>query len=90
MTEVHQAITAHSQKQHALVRAFVELNTKRETYIEEAIALCQRGESFSVQKINEVTKQINELAKNGIVTQRKYVTVDMVKEYVQKLNNKSS
>lgn len=50
MTEVHQAITAHSQKQHALVRAFVELNTKRETYIEEAIALCQRGESFSVQK----------------------------------------
>ncbi|KIQ94328.1 hypothetical protein LH47_01603 [Anoxybacillus thermarum] len=90
MNEVHQAITAHSQKQHALVRAFIELDAKREAYIEEAVSLCQRGEPFSVQNINEVTKQINELAKSGIVPQRKYVTVDMVKEYVQKLNNKSS
>lgn len=89
MSEVHQAITAHSKKQHALIRTFVELDAKREAYIEEAVALCQRGEPFSVHNINEVTKQINELAKNGIVPQRKYVTVDMVKEYVQKLNGKS-
>lgn len=90
MSEVHQAITAHSQKQHALIRAFAQLDAKREAYIEEAVALCQRGEPFSVHNINEVTKQMNELARNGILPQRKYVTVDMVKEYVQKLNNKLS
>lgn len=90
MSEVHQAITAHSQKQHALIRAFAQLDAKREAYIEEAVALCQRGEPFSVHNINEVTKQMNELAINGILPQRKYVTVDMVKEYVQKLNNKLS
>lgn len=90
MSEVHQAITAHSQKQHALIRAFAQLDAKREAYIEEAVALCQRGEPFSVHNINEVTKQMNELDRNGILPQRKYVTVDMVKEYVQKLNNKLS
>ena len=90
MSEVHQAITAHSQKQHALIRAFAQLDAKREAYIEEAVALCQRGEPFSVHNINGVTKQMNELARNGILPQRKYVTVDMVKEYVQKLNNKLS
>jgi hypothetical protein len=85
MSEVHHAITAHSKKQHAIVKTFIELDQKREAYIEEAVSLCQNGQPFSVERINEVTKQINELAKNGIVPQRKYVTIEMVQQYVKKL-----
>jgi hypothetical protein len=88
MSEVHQAITAHSNKQHAIVKRFLQLEAKREQYISEAVALCQNGEPFTVEKINEVTKQMNELAKQGIVPQRKYVTVDMVKEYVERLKKR--
>jgi hypothetical protein len=84
MTEVHQAITAHLQKQHAILKRFSELEQERERYIEEAVTLCQNGQSFTVDKINAVTKKINELAKQGAVPVRKYVTVEMVKEYVER------
>jgi hypothetical protein len=84
MTEVHQAITAHLQKQHALLRRFAELEQERERYIEEAVTLCQNGLPFTVENINEVTKKINELAKQGAVPVRKYVTAEMVKEYVER------
>ncbi|MCZ0755732.1 YpbS family protein [Anoxybacillus sp. J5B_2022] len=85
MSEVHHAITAHSNKQHALIHQFLQLDAQRERYIEEAVLLCRSGQPFTVDNINAVTKQINELAKQGIVPQRKYVTPDMVNEYVQRL-----
>ena len=85
MSEVHQAITAHIQKQHAIIKRFVQLEAERERYIDEAVVLCQNGQPFTVEKINEATKQINELAKNGVVPQRKYVTVEMVKDYAERL-----
>jgi galactokinase len=85
MSEVHEAITAHIQKQHAAIKRFVQLEAERERYIDEAVALCQNGLPFTVTKINEVTKEMNELAKHGAMPQRKYVTVEMVKEYVERL-----
>lgn len=85
MSEVHEAITAHIQKQHAVIKRFVQLEAERERYIDEAVALCQNGLPFTVTKINEVTKEMNELAKHGVVPQRKYVTVEMVKEYTERL-----
>ncbi|TYR79994.1 DUF2533 family protein [Priestia megaterium] len=85
---VHKAISAHSKKQHELVKSFVGLDTMREQAIEAAVALCKEGKNFSVDNINAVTQQINELAKNnGIVPTRKYVTEEMVKEYVNRLTN---
>lgn len=89
MSEVHHAITAHSKKQHALIRQFLQLDAQRERYIEEAVSLCQSGQPFTVDLINAVTKQINELAKQGIVPQRTYVTSDMVKEYVHRLTKEA-
>jgi hypothetical protein len=85
MSEVHEAITAHIQKQHAVIKRFVQLEAERERYIDEAVALCQNGLPFTVTKINEITKEMNELAKHGGMPQRKYVTVEMVKEYVERL-----
>ncbi|MBB3907967.1 YpbS family protein [Anoxybacillus rupiensis] len=88
MSEVHHAITAHSHKQHRLIKQFLQLDAQRERYIEEAVEHCRNGQTFTVEKINETTKQINELAKQGVVPQRKYVTVDMVAEYVERLKTK--
>jgi hypothetical protein len=85
MSEVHEAITAHIQKQHAVIKRFVQLEAERERYIDEAVMLCQKGLPFTVEKINEVTKEMNELAKHGVVPQRKYVTAEMVKEYAERL-----
>jgi len=82
MSEVHQAITKHSNRQHQLVKTFVQLEGQREAYIEEAVQRCKEGLPFTVEGINQVTDEINALAKNGIVPTRKRVTPEMVKEYV--------
>ncbi|MBA2870402.1 hypothetical protein HNQ85_000660 [Anoxybacillus calidus] len=85
MSEVHHAITAHSNKQHMIVRRFLQLDAEREKCIDEALSRCLNGEAFTVDAINAVTKQINDLAKQGIIPQRKYVTVNMVREYAEKI-----
>ncbi|WP_243385195.1 YpbS family protein [Bacillus kexueae] len=82
MSEVHQAITKHSNRQHQLVKTFVQLEGQREAYIEDAVQRCKEGLPFTVEGINQVTDEINALAKNGIVPTRKRVTPEMVKEYV--------
>lgn len=84
MTEVHKEITKHSNRQHQLVKSFIALERKREEYIDEAVQLCLQNKPFSVNKINAVTEEINQLAKKGIVPTRKWVTIEMVKEYVQR------
>lgn len=82
---VHKAISKHSNNQHQRVKTFAQLDMAREQYIEEAVSLCKEGKTFSVEKINEVTKRINELARQGIVPTRKIVTPEMVHEYVNRL-----
>lgn len=86
--EVHKAITAHSRKQNEIVKAFLQLEAQREAAIEAAVSLASSGKAFSVDVINMVTKEINELAKRGVAPQRKIVTEDMVMEYVNRLKEK--
>lgn len=81
---VHQAISAHSKKQQGAIQKFLELDKKRESFIEEAIAKCKNNESYSVDQINEITKEINGLATLEIVPTRRYVTLEMIKEVAAK------
>lgn len=87
MSNVHEAISKHSKKQHEIVRTFLSLDANREAFIEEAIALAKENRPFSVEKINAVTEEINRLAKNGIAPMRKIVTTEMVEEYVNRKHN---
>ncbi|MCM3726917.1 YpbS family protein [Neobacillus cucumis] len=81
---VHKAITEHVNKQNKKINDFLSLDQLREMYIEEAVTLCREGKPFTTEKINMVTNQINELAKQGIIPTRKLVSVDMVREYALK------
>ena len=86
---VHHAISNHSENQHYIVKRYTELDQQREAYIAKAVELCKNGQQFSTNDINAVTKEMNELGKKGIVTSlpvRQQVTVEMVKEYVNKLS----
>jgi hypothetical protein len=82
---VHKEITTHVNQANKRITDFLTLDQKREFYIEEAVELCKQGKAFSTEKINEVTNQINELAKQGIVPARKNVTIEMVREYVNRM-----
>jgi hypothetical protein len=86
MSNVHEAISKHSQAQHTVVKTFVELEYRREDAIDAAVAKCKNGEPFSIDSINLITRKMNELARTeGIVPQRKYVTPEMVQEYVTRM-----
>ncbi|MFD2444895.1 DUF2533 family protein [Bacillus sp. CGMCC 1.16607] len=79
---VHKALEKHAQNQNIMYKKFLELDQKRESYIEEVIELCKQGKTFSTEKINEMTELINQMNMR-IVPTRKYVTVEMVQEYVK-------
>ena len=78
---VHKAISEHVNKQNQKINRFLLLDQQREFFIEEALFLCKQGKEFTTDKINEMTNQINNLAKQGIIPFRKLVTKEMVKEY---------
>ncbi|MED1741012.1 YpbS family protein [Bacillus swezeyi] len=86
MTNVHEAITAHSKKQHQQISEFVLLEQEREKAIDEAVAKCERKEPFSTDRINQITVKMNELSKKGIVPKRRLVSKEMVEEYVSRKN----
>jgi hypothetical protein len=85
MSNVHEAISRHSSKQHQIVKNFLQLEQQRESYIDQAVALAKENKPFSVDQINRVTNEINALAKNGIAPTRKIVTEEMVLEYVNRM-----
>ncbi|MDR4946890.1 YpbS family protein [Neobacillus cucumis] len=81
---VHKAISEHVNKQNKKINDFLSLDHLRELYIEEAVTSCKAGQTFTTEKINRVTNQINDLARQGIIPTRKLVTVEMVREYALK------
>ncbi|MEC2075895.1 YpbS family protein [Metabacillus fastidiosus] len=86
MSEVHKAISEHSKKQHEHIRTFARLDQQREAFIAEAVQLCRQSLPFEVDSINAVTREMNALARQGIVPARKLVSKEMVKEYVERSN----
>jgi hypothetical protein len=80
---VHKELAQHAANQNLVYQEFQKLDQLREQYIEEAIELCKQDKPFSTDKINEITHKMNQINLR-FVTERKYVTVEMVKEYVKK------
>lgn len=62
---VHEAITAHTSKQHAHLERFLQLEEARERAIDQAAADCAAGKPFSVEAINAITARINSHAQQG-------------------------
>ncbi|MGE6629669.1 YpbS family protein [Bacillus sp. NPDC077027] len=87
MSNVHEAISAHSKKQHAHIQSFLTLESQREQAIDQVVKKCEQQEPFTTDEINEITSKMNELARGGIVPLRQRVTVDMVHEYVSRKNH---
>jgi hypothetical protein len=84
---VHKAISEHSKSQNKRIGDFLRLEKLREELIEDAVSKCKNKLPYGVEKINIITKEMNQLAREGIVPQRKTVTTEMVEEYVNKLNS---
>ncbi|WP_017728428.1 DUF2533 family protein [Halalkalibacterium ligniniphilum] len=76
---------AEQVKNHRKAQAdFLAFDKQRELAIVETLAQAKQGKSFSVQKINHITKQMNDIAKRFQFPTRKEVTTAMVIDYLNK------
>ncbi|AMA72309.1 MULTISPECIES: DUF2533 family protein [Aneurinibacillus] len=75
---VHHAISAHSARQAEYITLYRKLDAVREMWIEKAVEQCKNGEKISVEEINNITQQINQLAQRYHLPPRKLVTEEMV------------
>lgn len=82
---VHKALTKHVNGLSQLIKEFAVLDEQRELFIEEACSLCNDGKPFTTDKINEVTERMNQLSRKiENLPERKYVTAQMIAEFVQR------
>lgn len=79
---VHKDLIKHAYNQNQDYQEFLRMDQLRESYIEEAVALCKQGQPFTTDKINQVTNNMNRLTVR-MLPKRKHVTVGMVQEYVE-------
>ncbi|MDP4551544.1 DUF2533 family protein [Alkalihalobacillus macyae] len=81
---VHKGISDQLRRKNREISLFIQLDKEREAAITAAVDRCEANEPFTTERINELSSQINELAKQGSIPTRTYVTNAMIEEYVQK------
>jgi hypothetical protein len=79
---VHLEISKKVQEKLNIVETYRKLDEKRELYITEALEKEKSGGDFNVDKINQVTEEINQFAAIHHLPVRKFVTKQMIKEYL--------
>ncbi|MDQ0482322.1 DUF2533 family protein [Guptibacillus hwajinpoensis] len=80
---VHKGISDQLRQKNREISLFIQLDKEREAAITAAVDRCEANEHFTTDRINELSSQINELAKQGSIPTRTYVTNAMIEEYVQ-------
>ncbi|MGE6205280.1 DUF2533 family protein [Guptibacillus hwajinpoensis] len=84
---VHKGISNQLNEKNREIKLFIQLDKEREAAIAHAVEQCEANKSYTIERINELSLQINELAKQGSIPTRTYVTTKMVEEYVEKKRN---
>lgn len=81
---VHLEISKKVQEKLNIVETYRKLDEKREYFITEALEKEKKTGDASVEKINKITEEINQFAAIHHLPVRKYVTKQMIKEYLPK------
>lgn len=81
---VHKGISDQLGQKNREINLFIKLDKEREAAISRAVERCEANEEYTTERINELSSQINELAKQGSIPTRTYVTNAMIEEYCQK------
>ncbi|MCM3712784.1 DUF2533 family protein [Halalkalibacter oceani] len=81
---VHLQISEQVKKHRHAQQQFRELDAKREQAIEYALAEAKAGQAINVIEINRITNEMNQIATRFHFPVRKTVTIDMVKDVIQR------
>ncbi|WP_096201333.1 DUF2533 family protein [Bacillus sp. FJAT-45350] len=83
---VHLQIASQINKHLDGQKEFRRLDMMREEAIARTIAEAKKVSDFSVQEINQITNEMNQLAKKFSFPVRKNVTKEMVIDYTKNSN----
>lgn len=78
--QIAKQINSHIKGQ----KEFKALDERREALIDEAIAKAKSNSEFSVNEINQVTAEMNQIGQKFNFPLRKQVTREMVLQYIAK------
>lgn len=83
---VHIQISEQVKKHREAQKAFLALDQKREKAIDEMIKKARSGLPINVTEVNKITAEMNQIANQFQFPHRKIITVEMVQDYIQKLD----
>lgn len=81
---VHIEISKHINRHIEAQQKYKALDQQRELAIESTIEKAKLGKEFDTVQINQITNEINEIAKKYNFPLRKAVSKEMVEQYLQK------
>lgn len=81
---VHIEISKHIHRHIEAQQKYKDFDQSRELAIEETLQKAKLGEEFDTVTINQITNEMNEIAKKYNFPLRKVVTKDMVEQYLRK------
>ncbi|WP_100372222.1 DUF2533 family protein [Bacillus sp. FJAT-45037] len=84
MTNVHAQISEQVKNHRQAQKEFLALDAKREQAIDRVLKEAKKGLHISVQEINSITKEMNEIASTFYFPPRKEVTHDMILDYLHR------
>lgn len=78
--KIAEQVTNHRRAQ----KEFLALDEKREAAIDRVVEDAKKGLHISLNEVNAITKEMNQIAQDFYFPPRKEVTTDMVREYINK------
>ncbi len=79
---VHLEISKKVNQTVSLVESYRRLDKVRESEIEKVVKQAMNGEEFTLEAINQVTAEINQLAAKHHLPSRKMVTKQMIIDFI--------
>ncbi|KHF41925.1 DUF2533 family protein [Halalkalibacter okhensis] len=79
---VHLQIAEQVKKHREAQKQFLALDAQRERAIEAVLELAKSNKTIQTTEINEITKQMNQIAMQFQFPPRKLVTPEMVTNYI--------
>ncbi|MCM3761541.1 YpbS family protein [Alkalihalobacillus oceani] len=81
---VHLQISEQVKRHRQAQQQFRELDAKREQAIEHVLTAAKAGQEINITEINRITNEMNQTAARFHFPTRKTVTVEMVKDVIQR------
>ena len=85
LSSVHIELSKKVNEKVTAIEAYKQMDQQREQIIEKLASEYKEGQKIDISSLNQWTQKMNDFAVKNQLPTRKIITVDMFKEYFDKL-----